>query len=277
MTYTTRRAADTDKLRSLAYVAPQGGAAGGVVGGAAAVQERNSGPAPLALMDAARKLIRNGQLSLEIRDYAQAAEQVARIAESHGGYVADSQTTRADSGKRRGQVMLRVPAAQFGRAVDALKALGRVDSENVTSQDVTKAFADLETRLRVKRETEARLREILRTRTARLSDILEAEGQLARLIEEIEQMEGERRFYDQQVALSTITLQLYEPLAVVRPGLIEPIRRALRRSLELLAASAAALILLLVVVTPWAIVALCVWQVVRVVRRRTIRRSASTT
>ena len=50
----------------------------------------------------------------------------------------------------------------------------RVPAENVGTQDVSKAYSDLETRLRVKRDTAHRLREILRTRTARLPDILEA-------------------------------------------------------------------------------------------------------
>ena len=43
--------------------------------------------------------------------------------------------------------------------------------------------------------------------------MLEAERELARVTEEIEQAEGERRFYDQQVALSTlIAVTLQEPV-----------------------------------------------------------------
>lgn len=257
-----------ESLVALGYVEPQGSAPAGKT---TAAVEQDRAASPLEAMQAARRLIRKGQLAIEIPDYGKAAELATRIAEGHGGYVADSQTTRTDNGKRRGQITLRVVAGRFEQAVAALKALGRVDSESVGAEDITKAYADLETRLRVKREAEARLREILRARTARLSDILEAEAQLTRLIEEIEQMEGERRFYDQQVALSTITIQLYEPEAVVRPALFDPIRKALRESLELLAASVAALIGLVVVATPWLLVALLVWRVTRAARRRVSR------
>ena len=47
-------------------------------------------------------------------------------------------------------------------------------------------------------------------RTADLSDVMERNVS-GRVTEEIARMEGERRFYDQQVALSTITVALHEP------------------------------------------------------------------
>src|SRR5262245_42424456 len=219
-------------------------------------------------MQGARKLIRRGQLSVQIADFARAAESAARIAEGHGGYVADTQTTRQDNGKRRGQLTVRVAASRFDAAFAALKELGRVDSETINTEDITKAYADLETRLRVKREAEARIREILRGRAAKLSEILEAERELSRLIEEIEGMEGERRFYDQQLALSTITLQLYEPEAMVRASLFDPIREALRGSLETLAESVAALIGLVVFATPWIAALWLSWRGLRAWRRR---------
>jgi hypothetical protein len=219
-------------------------------------------------MQGARKLIRRGQLAVQVADFTAAAESAARIAEGHGGYVADTQTTRQDNGKRRGQLTVRVAATRFDAAFASLKTLGRVDSETINTEDITKAYADLETRLRVKRDAEARIREILRGRAAKLSEVLEAERELSRLIEEIETMEGERRFYDQQLALSTITLQLYEPEAMVRSSLLEPIREALRGSLETLAESVAALIGLLIFATPWIALLWLVWRGVRAWRRR---------
>ena len=120
----------------------------------------------------------------------------------------------------------------------------------------------------MKRDAEARLREILRTRTARLADILEAERELTRMTEEIEQTEGERRYYDQQVALSNLTAALHEPEAVIRPGALAPLVEAFRESLRLLAESAAALLYVMVLVLPWAAVLALVWLTVRAIRRR---------
>jgi uncharacterized protein DUF4349 len=164
--------------------------------------------------------------------------------------------------------VIRVLAERFAAAYGALKGLGKVETETVSTQDVTKAYADLETRLRVKRDSEGRLREILRTRTARLSDVLEAERELTRVVEEIEQIEGERRYYDQQIALSTLSAALHEPEAVIRAGALAPLLEALRDSLQVLATSAGALVYVTVLLLPWAAAGTVVWLVVRAARRR---------
>lgn len=227
-----------------------------------------AGPEAVQAMVAARKLIRTGQLTVEVPSYARAAEEATRIAERHGGYVSDTRSSLGDHDGQEGAVTLRVPAESFGPAMAELRKLGRVRSESVGTQDVTKAYADLETRLRVKRETVERLREILRGRTAKLSDVLEVERELARITEEIEQIEGERRFYDSQVALSTISVTLQEPQAVVRGGFLDPIRQAFRDSLEVLAGSVAALVYVVVFLLPWLLVAWPLWRVFRAVRAR---------
>jgi Domain of unknown function (DUF4349) len=235
----------------------------------ASAADKQAAQAPsLEAMLAARKLIRTAQVAIEVRDYEVAAEQVARLAESHGGYLADAQTSRGAQDRRRGTLVIRVPAERFAAAYAALKGLGKVETETVSTQDVTKAYTDLETRLRVKRDAEGRLREILRTRTARLSDVLEAERELTRLLEEIEQIEGERRYYDQQIALSTISAALHEPEAAIRAGALAPLLEALRDSLQVLATSAGALVYLTVLLLPWAVAAALLWLVVRAARRR---------
>lgn len=255
-----------ERLRALGYVAEQGGARPAA---AAAPADKGAPGAPsLQAMLAARKLIRTAQVALEVKSYEEAADRVARVAESHGGYLADTQASRGAQDRRRGTLVIRVPAERFAAAYGELKGLGKVETETVSTQDVTKAYADLETRLRVKRDAEGRLREILRTRTARLSDVLEAERELTRVLEEVEQIEGERRYYDQQIALSTISAALHEPEAVIRAGALAPLLEALRDSLQVLATSAGALIYLTVLVLPWAAAAALVWLVVRAVRRR---------
>jgi hypothetical protein len=254
------------RLESVGYLGPAA-APEGAVGKAAAVQSQ-AAPSAIAAQAAARKLIRTGQVSLEVAAYATAAGEVARIAESRGGYVSSSQTTRAEANRQRGSVTVRVPAERFADTVDALKKLGKVVSESVATQDVTKAYADLETRLRVKRETEARLRDILRNRAAKLSDILEAERELARIIEEIEQAEGERRFYDQQVALSTLVVSLQEPEAVIRSSALEPLFEAFREALPLLAQSIAAIVYVVMAGLPWVVLLWALYLLVRRARRR---------
>jgi hypothetical protein len=251
-----------DNLRSLGYVQDKAAAAP-----PQPAASPTSTTAPGAV-PASRKLIHTAQLALEVPSYDRAAEAVAKTAEEAGGYVTESRAARVDAGRRGGSITLRIPAERFATVVAALKGLGTVTNESVSTQDVTKAYTDLETRLRVKRDAAARVQAILNTRTARLAEVLEAERELARLTEEIEHMEGERRFYDQQIALSTITVELHEPAPLLGSGPLQPIREALHESLQVLVASVAALIYVIVFLAPWLVIAGVGWRIVRWVRRR---------
>jgi hypothetical protein len=257
----------SEQLRALGYVQPAAPGTG------AANATTEAPPSALGALTASRKLIRTGKLSLEVPAYEAAAEAVARIADGEGGYVAGSQSASAGARRARGSVTVRVPAERFPTAIAALKALGKLESEAVSTEDVTKAYADLETRLRVKRETEARLRDVLKNRAAKLGEILEVERELARVIEEIERAEGERRYYDQQVALSTIVVELREPEAAGRTTSWTSLTTALEEALSILARSTAAIVYLVVGGLPWVLVGLVGYAAARRVNRWSAARS----
>lgn len=208
-------------------------------------------PTPGPRMGSALKLIFTAALEIEVVVFRAAADQAGRTAVALGGYVSDRQSSQDGRGRERGRITLRIPSVKFDGAVGVLKNLGRVTSEGLQTQDVTKAYADLETRLAVKREAAARLREILTRQTGKVSEVLEVEREIARVVEEIEQAEGERRYFDNQVALSTITLSLHEPDAIVERGLLDPVLSALRQSLRIMGESFASLIELLAGLLPW--------------------------
>jgi hypothetical protein len=212
---------------------------------------------------------------LEVADYRTAATKATQLAESHGGYLAETHSMRGARDTLQGSLTLRVPAAQFEAIFGELKQLGKVRSEGVGTQDITKAYTDLETRLRVKKDAEARVRDILRNRTAKLGDVLEAERELTRLTEEIEQMEGERRYYDQQVSLSTITVALSEPQPILESSGLEPIREAIHGAVEVMARSVATLIYAIVFFLPWLLAAWILWKLLRRARRRRARSQAA--
>lgn len=247
---------------------------GGQATGGAPATSGASQPSSLETMAAARKLVNTGQVTVEVKSCRDAMQALSRLAESLGGYVADSRSQRDDEGRERGTVTLRVPAGRFDEVVSGASGLGVVRARNVSAQDVTKAYTDLETRLRVKRETADRLRDILKTRTADLADVLTAERELARVTEEIEQMEGERRFYDQQIALSTLTVELIEPGSIVKSSALDPLREAFRDALHVLASSLAAMVYTLAFLGPWLVVLWALWRVVRAWRARRARAAA---
>ena len=219
-----------------------------------------------------RKLIRTGTLSVEVRRYAEAAEKAVAIAEAHGGYLSGANAAREAGDRQRGTLTLSVEARSFDAVFRKLKELGRVESAAVETRDATREYTDLETRLAVKRDAQARLLEILRTRTGKLSDLVEAERELSRLVEEAERLEGERRYLAKQVELATITIEIFEPAAFLRDGAAAPLFQAVRDALPLLSRSVAMMLYASAAALPWVIVAVLVWKLRKRSRvRRLIR------
>lgn len=215
-----------------------------------------------------RKLIRTGQLQVRVDDVAEAVAHTDSIVRANGGIVADSRLTQEDESRHRADLTLRVPADALDKTVTGLKALGTPTSEATNQQDITRDYTDLETRLAVKEQELARLRELLANRTGKLSDVLEVEREITRVVTDIEQMKGQRRYYDNQVAMSTLSLTLFEAGAL-RPVPGMSIGIAIKESLQTLNTSGGLLIYFVVLLAPWIIVgAIIRWLIVLWRRRR---------
>jgi hypothetical protein len=225
---------------------------------------------------AERRLVRSGHLSIEVARYAEAAEKAVAIAEAHGGHLSAAQATREAGDRQRGTLTLSVAVRSFDPVFRELKTLGRVESAAIETSDATRSYADLETRLAVKRDAQVRLLEILRARTGKLSDLVEAERELSRLVEEAERLEGERRDLAQQVELATILLEVHEPAVFLRDGAAAPLREAAREALPLLARSVAMMLYAAAAALPWVIVALAVGRLRKRSRVRRLIRIAGT-
>jgi hypothetical protein len=245
-----------------------------VAAGASAADTASS--APSSSYWANQKLIRSADVRLRVRDVPVALRQADSIAQSVGALVADSHMIQDSEDKRTADVVFRVPATQFAALLRGLRGMGSVVAESIGTQDVTKEYTDLETRVTVKEQTVTRLRGLLDTRTAKLADVLEVERELSREVAELEQMKGQQRYYDQQIALSTVRLTLFEQLPSRIGQAAKPIIDALSSSLELLGNSIGTIIYLAVAIMPWVVVALGIVWLVPAWRRRLLSREAGT-
>jgi hypothetical protein len=194
--------------------------------------------APGPLIGHAPRVMRTASLRLVAGDFENARAAVDRIAGDAGGYVGTLTVGGTRPAPRTLTAVLHVPADRTGGAVAALRALGEVVEESQASQDMSERLVDLEARLANARNTEERLRELLRTRTGRLSDVLEAEREVTRVRQEIEVLDAQRKNIETRVTYSAITLQIDEehkssislgpqPLAVrLRNALVDGFRTA---------------------------------------------------
>ncbi|HEU4479461.1 MAG TPA: DUF4349 domain-containing protein [Pyrinomonadaceae bacterium] len=167
-----------------------------------------------------RKILRNAELMLEVSDPLAANRQITSIAESLGGFVVSSESRQRPtekSGKQELQinVVVRVAAVNFALALEQIRAQGsRVIQEKTTGQDVTEEFIDLEARIKTQKALESQFLEIMK-QANKVPDALEVQRQVADVRTEIEKLEGRKRFLENRASLSTITVNLQTPSAIV--------------------------------------------------------------
>jgi uncharacterized protein DUF4349 len=186
-----------------------------------------------------RKIIRNADLTLEVAEPDAAQRKINSIAESLGGFVVTSESKhhQTSEGKQELEVNLvvRVPAAKFGPALDQIRATAnRTIQEKITGEDVTEEFIDLEARLKTQKALEQQFLEIMK-QAHKVEDALEVQRQIAEVRTEIEKIEGRRRFLENRASLSTITINLSAPGAIVvnTSGFRRDVREAISESVEL--------------------------------------------
>ncbi len=163
---------------------------------------------------AERKIIRNADLSLESSSPEESQQKITTIAESKGGFVVESQQSSSNSKVTTRDVVtmtVRVPAAKFNESLDEIrKVASRVIVETVKGQDVTEEFVDIEARLKTKKALEVQFLEIMKQGKS-VEDALNVQRELANVRGEIEQIEGRKRFLENQSSLSTIKIRLQTP------------------------------------------------------------------
>jgi hypothetical protein len=157
-----------------------------------------------------RKVIRTGEVEYEIDSFDASVRTINKLVEEEGGYVATENSDKLPNGKVRGTVVLRVPPERLDNLLLKLRGLGELKSQNIRSQDVGKQYYDLESRLRAARTMEERLLKIIKEGKGEIKDLLLAEKELGEWRTKIESYEGEKRYYDNQISLSTLTMTLTE-------------------------------------------------------------------
>ena len=172
-----------------------------------------AGYVPGALDTAQRQVISQASVSMEVDEVPVAVAQVRTTAESLGGFVGQLSSSGGPE-RQQSTMTIRVPQAEFFTALEHIKSLGKVRSENVGSEDVTERFIDLEARLRNALREEESLLSLL-DKANQVSEILSIERELSRVRSDIERAQGQLNFLERRVDLSTITVSLFPPDAEV--------------------------------------------------------------
>jgi hypothetical protein len=173
-----------------------------------------------------RIIIRSGDIEFEVESFDSAVATVTKLVMAiKGGFVSTVNSDKLPNGKVKGAIVVRVPPETLdGLVLDLRKELGKggeLKGLKIGSQDITKQYTDLESRLKAARTMEERLLRIIKEGKGEIKQLLEAEKELGVWRTKIEEYEGEIRYYNNLAALSTLTITLAEKEIRSAVGLAE--------------------------------------------------------
>jgi hypothetical protein len=230
-----------------------------------------------------RLVIKNGTLSMAVDDPLVSRDNIARLAESMGGFVvtSDMYQQTLNNGVQVPQVSMtiRVPAERLDEALKAIKSETNqpIINENMSSQDVTAEYTDLNSRLINLQAAEKQLQEIMAS-AIRTEDVLAVYSQLVSVREQIELIKGQMKYYEQSAALSSISISLIanaamQPISIAgwQPaGVAKQALQSLIHALQSLASFGIRLLILyipvlLIIFGP---IILVIWGIASLLKRR---------
>lgn len=158
-----------------------------------------------AVQNFERKIVRTGNISLEVENLTDSETRIGEWAASYGGYI-----TNSWEGDNRANFTVKIPSENFEKAFNETKTYGKFLNGNTNSDDITDMYYDLETRLEAKKILRDRLTGYLKN-AKETKELLNIERELNNAVSEIESMEGRLRRMKDQVAYSTININLQLP------------------------------------------------------------------
>lgn len=198
---------------------PTGASPGGAAGSPAGALATVPGSTDPALD---RKLVFNADLSLQVKDARSAMNEIQNLINFHHGYTADANLTGSESDGWNAKLVLRIPTANYGTILDALRKLGEVRQQRQWAQDVTDQYIDLDARVKTLSEYEQRLRE-LALKANNFDDWLKLTHQINDTRIQVESLSGKLRLLSNQVEFSTINVSLIQPRPGAQPETASPL------------------------------------------------------
>jgi hypothetical protein len=158
--------------------------------------------------DLERKIIKNGNISIEVDNVIETMDSITQIAEAMGGYVVSSNKRSND--ETSATVTIRVPAENFDETFEKIREIAiETPYENKESMDVTEEYTDLESQLRNLEATEAQYLELLK-KAENVEDMVTVQRELSYVRGEIERIEGRMKYIERTSDMSFIEVRIGE-------------------------------------------------------------------
>ncbi len=157
-----------------------------------------------------RKIIWVGDLELQVDNVDRVTTKITDICAKFDAFVSDMNLRRTNY-EISNRITIKVKSKDFTNLINEIKGNAIFTRKiEISSNDVTEEFLDIETRLKTKREVRKRYIDILQNKTGNIKDVIEAEDAIRKITEEIEAKEGRLRYLSSRVNFSTVNIYLFQ-------------------------------------------------------------------
>jgi len=211
-----------------------------------------------------RKIVKNGNARIEVENFNTAISKIKELASNNNGYVTNSNMWISDSNRKNGNITVKIPEEKFEQFSESLIQIGKIESKEISSFDVTEEYIDLQARLKNLKIQEKRYTELL-AMAKDVNDVLAIEAQLGRIRGEIESYEGRIKYLENTTSYGTFNINIYEPEEVVHEfGL----KKAFDRAIDAFIVSVAGIIILAGFLIPIILVLGVLYFAIKYIKKR---------
>jgi len=159
-----------------------------------------------------RSIIYRGSVSVRVPDVDAAAGQATGIASTAGGFIGADNRSSGGTAMATATIQLRVPADKFAGTVNQLSRLGKEETREINTEDVTEQTVDLDARIKVQQARVDSGRKLL-AQAKTLNDLVMLEKEVATRESDLASLQAKQRRLADLTALSTITVTFLGPVA----------------------------------------------------------------
>ena len=159
-----------------------------------------------------RMVVYTADLYVTVKNATSFEKQLERqVAEARGYIVSKNTHEMEEENLVEGTIVFRVPQESFRPFLDFLGDTEniKIESQDISGNDVTEEFVDLSSRLKAKEAVEKRLYAFME-KAEKTEDLLKISTDLGNVQSEIEQIKGRMNYLENQSSLSTVTLNYTE-------------------------------------------------------------------
>lgn len=166
-------------------------------------------------LPADRKLIRDVDMNVESTEFEKLISQITSKVTELGGYIETSNISGVsvnsfEYGERRhANITARVPGEKLNELLQAVETSGNITNKSESVTDVTLQYSDIESHKKSLTVEQERLWSLLE-KADTLEAVIALEARLSEIRYQLEAFESQLRLYDNQVAYSTVTLNISE-------------------------------------------------------------------